>query len=101
MPSTPSNKEYKIHSFWDRYIQKHYKSVVNPPFDRWRVMRADQYLAVHPGRRLTEQGSAGVGHDLTDLDCSPSLKGWQFHQAVAAIKNLVVLAGAVWLETAS
>ena len=64
-------------------------------------MRAEQYLAAHPGRRLTEQGPDGVDHDLADLGPSPSLKGWQFHQAVAAIKNLFLLAGVVWLETAS
>ncbi|MFZ1574312.1 MAG: hypothetical protein WAT36_03560 [Chromatiaceae bacterium] len=64
-------------------------------------MGADQYLPAHPGRRLTEQGPTDVDHDLADLSPSPSLKGWQFHQAVDAIKNLFVLAGVVWLETAS
>ncbi len=64
-------------------------------------MRVEQYLAVHPGRRLTEQGPGGVDHHLADLGRSPSLKGWQFRQAVAAIKNLFVLAGVVWLETPS
>ena len=56
-------------------------------------MRADQYLLVHPGRRLTKQGPRSVDHDLADLGPSPGIKVWQFHQAVAAIKNLFLLAG--------
>jgi hypothetical protein len=60
MPSTPSNKEEKPRSFWDRYMQKRFKLGIKLPYDRWIVMRAAQYLAAHPGRRLTEQGPADV-----------------------------------------
>ena len=30
MPSTPSNKEDKPRSFWDRYMQKLYESGIKP-----------------------------------------------------------------------
>lgn len=58
MAETPSTTEDKIRSFWDRYIQRLYESGIKPPFDRWMVVRAEQYNATHPDRRLADQAPA-------------------------------------------
>lgn len=56
MSENLSSRDEKIRSFWDRYVKKLYESGVKPPFDRWMVIRAEQYIAAHPGRRLAEHG---------------------------------------------
>ena len=48
MPNNPSTHEDKIRSFWDRYVKMVRDSGVKPPFDRWMVLRAEQYIAAHP-----------------------------------------------------
>jgi hypothetical protein len=41
----------KGRSFWDRYIGKLHESGVKPPFDRWFVVRAGQYIETLRGRK--------------------------------------------------
>lgn len=93
MPNNPSTHEDKVRSFWDRYIQKVHESGVKAPFDRWMVMRAERYIAAHPDRRLAEQIPTDVDVYFADLGRKPNLKGWQFRQAVGAIRKLFALAG--------
>ena len=45
MTDDPSMREDKIRSFWDRYINKLHESGITPPFDRWMVRRAEDYIA--------------------------------------------------------
>lgn len=101
MPSTPSNKEDKPRSFWDRYMQKLNKSGIKPPFDRWMVIRADQYLAAHPGLRLTEQGPGGWITTWLIWVAAPASRAGSSIRLSLLLRNLVVLTGVVWLETAS
>jgi integron integrase len=98
MPHNPSTHVDKVRSFWDRYVQKLHESSVKPPFDRWMVVRAEQYIAAHPDRRLADQSPADVDAYLTELGRKPDLKDWQFRQAVDAIRMLFVLAGVDWLD---
>ena len=44
MPTVSSTARDKVRSFWDRYIQKLHESGIKPPFDRWFVLRAEQYI---------------------------------------------------------
>ena len=97
MAETPSTNEDKIRSFWDRYIQRLYESGVKSPFDRWMVVRAEQYIAAHPDRLLADQTPADVNAYLADLGRKTGLKAWQFHQAVDAIQKLFELVGVNWL----
>ena len=98
MPNNPSTHADKVRSFWDRYVQKLNELGVKPPFDRWMVIRAEHYIAAHPDRRLAEQLPADVDAYLAELGRKSDLKGWQFRQAVDAIRMLFVLAGVDWLE---
>ena len=93
MPNNPSTHEEKIRSFWDRYVKKLNDSGVKAPFDRWMVIRAEQYLAAHPGRRLVEQTPAEVNAYLAEQGRDAALKPWQFRQTVDAIQTLFELAG--------
>jgi integron integrase len=97
MPDNPSSHDDKVRSFWDRYVGKLHESGIKPPFDRWTVGRAEEYIAAHPERRLEEQTPADVDAYLSHLGRQAGLKDWQFRQAVDAIRLLFVLAGVDWL----
>lgn len=96
MPPSPSTRDDTVRSFWDRYIKSLHESGVRPPFDRWHVLRAEHYIAAHPGRRLADHTPAEVDAYLTEMGRNGGLKGWQFRQIVDAIQKLVELAGAGW-----
>ena len=98
MPNNPSTHMDKVRSFWDRYVQKLHDLGIKPPFDRWMVVRAEQYIAAHRDRRLAEQSPAEVDAYLADLGRKPGLKGWQFRQAVGAIQILFALVVVDWLN---
>ncbi|WP_303908718.1 hypothetical protein [Thiohalomonas denitrificans] len=36
------NQDDKKRHFWNRYIQYLHNQGINPPFDRWHVVRAEQ-----------------------------------------------------------
>jgi hypothetical protein len=97
MTNNLSSQEEKIRSFWDRYVRRVHESGVQPPFDRWMVRRAEQYIAAHPDRRLSEPTPADVDAYLAELGRQPGLKGWQFRQAVDAIQKLFELVGVDWI----
>ncbi len=61
------------------------------------VVRAEQYIAAHPDRRLADQTPADVNTYLADLGRKTGLKAWQFRQAVDAIQKLFELVGMNWL----
>ena len=68
MTEAPSTREEEVHSFWCGYINKFHESGIKPPFDRWRVRRAEDYLAANADRRLTVQTSVDdVDAYLTEL----------------------------------
>jgi len=98
MPVNPSTYKDKVQSFWHLYVEKLHESGVKPPFDRWTVRRAEQYIAAHPDRRLADQSPGDVESYLTELGRQEGLKDWQFRQAVDAIRMLFVLAGVGWLD---
>jgi hypothetical protein len=60
MPDTPSTQEEKVSAFWARYAEKVMESGAKPLFDRWLVMRTEEYVAAHPGRKLADQSAAKV-----------------------------------------
>ena len=68
-----------------------------PPFDRWTVVRAEQYITSHPDRRLTGKTPADVDNYLENLGRKTSLTAWQFRQALDAIQKLFEFVGVKWL----
>lgn len=60
MPESPSTTGDKIPCFWDCHITKTDVIGINPPFDRWIVVCAEQYITAPPDHRLTEYSSANV-----------------------------------------
>ena len=57
------------------------------------VVRAEQYIAAHPDRRLSGQTPADADSYLEDLVRKTSLTAWQFREAVDAIQQLFELVG--------
>ncbi len=98
MPNTPSTHEEKVRAFWARYAEKVMESGAKPPFDRWLVMRAEEYVAAHPGRKLADQSAAEVDAYLAALGRRPEVKGWQVRQAADAIRIRLALAGVAWIN---
>ncbi len=98
MSETPSTHEDRVRAFWARYVEKVRESGAKAPFDRWLVVRAEHYVEAHPGRKLAEQSPAEVDAYLAELGRKPEVKGWQVRQAADAIRMLLELAGADWVE---
>jgi hypothetical protein len=76
MSETPSSQEERVRAFWARFAEKVRESGAKPPFDRWLVIRAEEYVAAHPGRRLAEQCPADVDAYLAELGRKPEMKGF-------------------------
>ena len=54
-------KAVRIERFWDRFIDIVRKNGVSPPFDRWYVIRAEEYIRAYAGKRLQD-------HDRRDVE---------------------------------
>ena len=54
-------KAVRIERFWDRFIDIVRKNGVRPPFDRWYVIRAEEYISAYAGKRLQD-------HDRRDVE---------------------------------
>lgn len=84
--------------FWDRYIQALRKQGVKPPFDRWHVRRAEQFINAHPDQRLLELGPEAVQQYLRQLGHKGNLKAWQYQQVVRAIQTLYSTVNTAWAK---
>ncbi|WP_421621133.1 phage integrase N-terminal SAM-like domain-containing protein [Alkalilimnicola ehrlichii] len=91
----PSRKDARAR-FWDRYIQALRKQGVKPPFDRWHVRRAEEFIKAHPDQRLRELGPDAVQSYLRRKGHAGNLKAWQFQQVVRAIQTLYSTANTAW-----
>ncbi len=98
MPNTNSTSQDKTASFWGKYIKYIHNQGINSPFDRWYVVRAEQYIRAFSDRRLAEHTPDDVNGYLTRLGRKDGMKDWQFRQAVDAIRILFLLVKAPWLE---
>jgi integron integrase len=77
-----------IDRFWDRYIAIVRKNGIKKPFDRWYVIRAEDYIKAHSDKRLHDHCQYDVEAWLTMLGRKSELNDWQFSQAVHAIQIL-------------
>jgi hypothetical protein len=75
MPDTPSTHEEKVRAFWSRFAEKVQKSGIRPPFDRWVVRRAEQYVESLGESRLADQRPANVDAYLSELSRDRAVKG--------------------------
>ena len=77
-----------VERFWDRFIALVRQNKVKEPFDRWYVIRAEEYIKFYDGKRLQQHSSQDVESWLHVLSRKNDLKDWQFKQAVHAIQIL-------------
>jgi integron integrase len=96
MSNSPSTHTDRPRPFWDRYLEKLRESGVEPAFERWMLVCAQQYIAAHPDQRLAEQSPAAVEAYLAGLGRERKLKDRQIRQTVDAIRMLFVLADVQW-----
>lgn len=48
-----------IERFWDRFVGIVRNHNVKEPFDRWYVIRAEEYIKFYPGKRLQRRTGRG------------------------------------------
>ena len=77
-----------VERFWDRYIEQVRQKGVKEPFDRWYVIRVQEYIKANEGRRLADHRPMDVETFLGDESRRSRLKPWQFVQVVDAIQTL-------------
>jgi len=84
-PDTPE-REAAIARFWDKYIDVIHRKGIKEPFDRWLVIRAQQYIEAFADKRLALHT---VG-DLTGyLDILGRKQSWQARAQQAQQRNRV------------
>jgi len=83
-----TKKAELVERFWDRFIALVHKRGVSKPFDRWYVIRVEEYIKAHPDKRLQDHDRNDVERWLMVLGRENSLKSWQFRQAVHAMQIL-------------
>jgi Phage integrase, N-terminal SAM-like domain len=72
--------------FWDGFLEVVRAQGVRAPFDRWYVIRAEQYLKTYPETPLSRHRPEEVSVYLTEIGRKGSLKDWQFRQVVDALE---------------
>lgn len=77
-----------VERFWDRFIDIVHKYGVKKPFDRWYVIRAEEYIKAYPDKRLQDHNRSDVESWLAALGRNNNLKSWQFRQAAHAMQIL-------------
>ena len=74
--------------FWDVYIQKLQNMGINPRFQRWYVIRAEQFLKSFPDKEVSQLIPDDVVTFLQRAGREKQFSDWQFRQVVDAIRNL-------------
>jgi integron integrase len=83
-----AKKAELVERFWDRFIALVHDNGVKNPFDRWYVIRAEEYIRAHSDKRLQDHERNDVESWLFMLGRKNSLKDWQFRQAAHAMQIL-------------
>lgn len=87
-----------VRAFWARYAEMVRESGAKAPFNRWLLVRVEEYVAAHPGPKLAKQSPANSDAYLPALGREPGVKGRQVRQSADAIRVLPELAGARWVD---
>ncbi len=77
-------------TFWPRYISALQKRGVKQKNLRWYVMRAEAFVRSQRNGPSSGCTPEAVQAYFADLGRSPSLKPWQFKQAITAVRILCV-----------
>ncbi len=64
---TTPEREAAIARFWKRYIEMLQHQGITKPFNRWYVIRAQDYIDARPGLRLKEHRVADLTNYLNAL----------------------------------
>jgi integron integrase len=88
----------KERRFWDRYIKSLYNQGIKAPFDRWCVIRAEQFIKALPERRLATLTPEDLTAYFTRIGHEDHLKPWQFRQSIRAIQTLYSIISTEWSD---
>lgn len=93
-----TTREDRERRFWDRYLKILHSHGIRPPFDRWHVVRAEQFIRAFPDRRLGELGADEVWGYLQEVGRKGDLKDWQYRQIVVATQILFSIVEPEWMD---
>ena len=88
MPANPLFLQDKINVFWADYRKLLLANGVIKPADRWYVIRVENYIDAHKGTKLIQHTEVDLNQWFLELGRNEQLEGWQFKQAVSALKLL-------------
>jgi hypothetical protein len=71
--TTPEHQA-AIARFWEHYVEMLQHQGVTKPFDRWYVIRAQDYIDAHPDLRLKQHRMSDPTKYLNALGRKPGLK---------------------------
>ena len=90
MSIDPRSLQNTISIFWTNYQNLLDLNGIKKPFDRWYVIRIENYIDAHQKEKLLQHTSTHLEDWFIELGRNNRLKNWQFEQAVWALKILFV-----------
>jgi len=87
MSASPSFDE-RVSRFWDRYLAELGQNGVKSSAARWYVLRVEEYLKAHKGRKLLDHRTDDVVSYLQAVGRDRRLETWQMTQIVHALQLL-------------
>lgn len=98
MNNEKSTKTVSARRLWDSYLELLHKEGIAAPYDRWHIIRAENYIKAIPDRILDEHLPDDVNKYLSHLGRQGGINDWQFRQSVNAIQKLFKLVGVSWFN---
>ncbi len=87
-----SKDDAAVVKFWDKYISILHTNNINPPIDRWYVIRVEGYIAYNnknePSKRLLIHTSSDIEIYIAFIKQKESLESFQFVQLIHALQLL-------------
>ncbi|MCB2184723.1 MAG: integron integrase [Desulfobulbaceae bacterium] len=96
MSAQSTRKSKSIERFWDNYLNLLWKKGVKQAVARWYVIRAEQYIQAHHGKKLAEHDGNDIANYLKEIEELGRIQDWQFRQIVDALQQLFLLIEAPW-----
>ncbi len=78
------------HSNWQKYLDLLSRKGILEQYRRWYVKRVEDFLAAHPGKKLSDFSTSNLESYLQLRSRDTSLTAWQYRQMVDALQLLFV-----------
>ncbi len=90
MNTNPPSLQNRINNFWSNYRNLLSAKDIIPPYNRWYVIRVENYINAHKKEKLVQHTPAHLNHWFFELGRNNTLEYWKFKQTVVALQILFV-----------